>query len=356
MASNTVRDGAFIRRLNKATLRRGLAQYFLEDESHPPLDPVAREGLLKKLAVYKSARLPDCFLSIREAADFAGCGPPAVCNWLKAGKLTAHTHASPVYPKGKASKAFQLTIPTLDRVKPFGVAIDHKGNAWVAGTLNSSLTVYDPRGELIDYIESPAGQELSRPAGVASDSQGNMWVANSDVNDQPCPPGGLLDGGPGTDPSIALFHRHPNREPHVGSPFTGGGLTWPWGIAVDGNDTVWVANFGFPFDLNDQENAPSWEEPNRVSHFCGVDTLRCPLTKQGVGMPISPDGTGYTSMSLIRNTGIAIDPSGNVWLANNWKEIPPLRNPGGNSVAVMVGAAAPLKTPLIGAPRSFNQP
>jgi hypothetical protein len=46
-----------------------------------------------------------------------------------------------------------------------------------------------------------------------------------------------------------------------------------------------------------------------------------------------------------------------VWLANNWKKFPILNvvNPGGNSLAVMVGAAAPVKTPLIGTPRSFDR-
>jgi hypothetical protein len=150
-----------------------------------------------------------------------------------------------------------------------------------------------------------------------------------------------------------LFLRHPGRKPHVGSPFTGGGLTVPWGIAVDGNDTVWVANFGFPFTPTDF-NLP-WPAPNRVSHFCGVDTSKCPPTKREVGKAISPDGTGYTSDALIRNTAVAIDPSGNVCLANNWKRGPILNNPGGNSLAVMVGAAGPVKTPLIGTPRSFDR-
>jgi hypothetical protein len=137
---------------------------------------------------------------------------------------------------------------------------------------------------------------------------------------------------------------------------TGGGLTLPWGVAVDGNDTVWVANFGFPFDLARPEGAAAWDAPNRVSHFCGVDTSKCPPTKRGVGKAISPDGTGYTSDALDRNTGIAVDPSGNVWLANNWKPTPLLNNPGGNSIAGLVGAAAPLDTPLIGTPRAFERP
>jgi len=138
-------------------------------------------------------------------------------------------------------------------------------------------------------------------------------------------------------------------------PFDGGkSIVGPWGIAVDGNDTVWVANFGFPFDLAHPDTAPEWEAPNRVSHFCGVDTAKCPPTKRGVGKAISPDGTGYTSDALDRNTGIAIDPSGNVWLTNNWKPTPLVNNPGGNSIAVLIGVAAPSKTPLIGTPQSFG--
>jgi hypothetical protein len=74
-----------------------------------------------------------------------------------------------------------------------------------------------------------------------------------------------------------------------------------------------------------------------------------------VGQAISPEGNGYMTDALDRNTGLAIDPSGNVWLANNWKKIPVQGNPGGNSVVVMVGAAGPLKTPLIGTPVPFDR-
>jgi hypothetical protein len=44
-----------------------------------------------------------------------------------------------------------------------------------------------------------------------------------------------------------------------------------------------------------------------------------------------------------------------IWLTNDWKLIPnPKVNPGGNSIAVMVGAACPIKTPLIGPPVPFH--
>jgi hypothetical protein len=170
--------------------------------------------------------------------------------------------------------------------------------------------------------------------------------------DVPCPPQ-EPEWGSGENPSVALFRRHPGGPALSGTTFTGGGITIPWGNAVDGNDTLWVANFSFPFTLIPGSNDPIG--PNRLSHFCGVDTAKCPPTKQTVGQAISPDGTGYVSEALARNTGVSIDPSGNVWLANNWTLRIDVLNPGGNSIAVLVGAAAPVKTPLIGTPRPFER-
>ncbi len=68
------------------------------------------------------------------------------------------------------------------------------------------------------------------------------------------------------------------------------------------------------------------------------------------GDPISPDG-GYSSDALVRNTGVAIDPSGNVWLANNWETFPVQQNPGGHEIVVFIGLAKPVQAPLIGPPQ-----
>lgn len=76
--------------------------------------------------------------------------------------------------------------------------------------------------------------------------------------------------------------------------FTGGGLTIPWGIAVDGNDNVWVANFA----------------GKQLSELCGTKPENCP-PRTDTGQAISPR-TGYGPDGLVRNTGVQIDPSGNV--------------------------------------------
>jgi hypothetical protein len=255
-----------------------------------------------------------------------------------------------LYPKGMPKKALNITNIGLD--KPFGLVIGNEGNAWVVGNNSNSIAVIGPTGELLQVISGTSGstQQITHPVGVATDSQGNIWVANSDLINVPCPPP-ATDLGDAENPSIALLT--PDGQFHPNSPFTGGGLVIPWGIAVDGNDTVWVANFGINRNYLDPDNIEDEGILPRVSQFCGMDPSKCPPGKQQTGQPISPDN-GYTSDALLRNTGVAIDPSGNVWLANNWKEIPPSRNPGGNSIAVMVGAAGPLKTPLIGTPESFD--
>ena len=52
----------------------------------------------------------------------------------------------------------------------------------------------------------------------------------------------------------------------------------------------------------------------------------------------------------MRVTSVTIDGSGNVWLANNWKQIPVQSNPGGYGVVVFVGLATPVQMPLLGPP------
>lgn len=113
--------------------------------------------------------------------------------------------------------------------------------------------------------------------------------------------------------------------PRTAPPPRRGGLRVPWGVVVDGNDNIWVANFA----------------GRAVSQFCGSRAVACrPGT--ATGAPISPAVTGYGLDGLVRNTGITIDQAGNVWVANSWKQIPIQTNPGGSEMVAFVGAAAPV--------------
>jgi len=210
------------------------------------------------------------------------------------------------------------------------------------------MYVLSPAGTLIATLPSTHNGKtvITKPIGNTVDSQGNVWVANSDWLDSPCPTRNVL--GSATQPSVTMY-RASDRTPHPNSPFNGGGITLPWGVAVDGDDTVWVLNFGVtpPGPHNDPTMVTG------VSRLCGADTTRCP-PGLSTGEPISPS-TGYRSNALQRMTAGAVDPSGNLWVTNNWKiDADPFQNPGGNAVVILVGAAAPIRTPVIGPPEAFR--
>jgi len=255
-------------------------------------------------------------------------------------------------PDGNPNQAFNIPLgptpsPGQPQVKPFGIAADLDGNVWVTDNFSNTISIISPGGKLIDTLPGTYQGKtvLTHPVGNAADSEGDIWVSNSDWLDVPCPD--RTNVGPATNPSITMY-RQGTRIPYAGSPFTGGGLTVPWGIAVDGNDTVWVFNFG-AVPVGEQTTTQTG-----ISRFCGINTKACPQNL-GVGDPMSPNGTGYQSDSFTRITGGQIDLSGNIWITSNWKiAANPNMNPGGNSVVIAIGAAAPIKTPLIGPPVPFN--
>jgi hypothetical protein len=150
------------------------------------------------------------------------------------------------------------------------------------------------------------------------------------------------------NPSITMFQAD-TQEPYPGSPFTGGGVILPWGLLVDGKDTVWVFNFGFA-TIEHEHPTPT---ATSVSRFCGYNTAKCPAGLN-TGDPISP-ATGYRSDAFMRITGGAVDPSGNLWMTDNWKlNANPFLNPGGNAIVIAIGAAGPVQTPVIGPPVPFQ--
>lgn len=232
-----------------------------------------------------------------------------------------------VYPDGKPRAATNLSDIGVE--KPFDIAFNGRGQAFVTGNANDAVAMLNANGTPARAPITEGG--FDRPMGIAADTQGNMWVANSAAVNVPCPKGGIRFSGKG---SVTLISGNGVPRP---KPFTSGGLTAPWGIAVDGDDNVWVSNFSH----------------QRVSELCGTDPAHCPPgTRTGQG--ISPP-SGYGFDGLVRNTSVQIDPSGNVWITNNWKlNARPLKNPGGYQMVAYIGAAAPIRTPLIGPPRPLR--
>ena len=120
--------------------------------------------------------------------------------------------------------------------------------------------------------------------------------------------------------------------------FAGGKAIYvPWGVSIDGNDDVWVANI----------------LGRSVVLMAGDKTKGHPAdTKTGDAIHVFQSG----SIQIL--TDVAVDPAGNVWAANNWNLIEAVisKDParptstwgGGTGITVIYGVAAPVKTPLMG--------
>jgi DNA-binding beta-propeller fold protein YncE len=275
--------------------------------AHPEIEPVEFEGGWEDGHI----SWPQSTISDREGNIWiANCGNNSVTKYIG----------------GNHELALNLGEKLIGLRKPFGSAVNAEGRLYVTGNDSDNVAILNPSGAPV--AGSPVeGGGLHEPMGIAIDSNGYAWVANSGKIAAPCPV--EVDSRP-SQGNVVLIK--PNGELARRKPIEGAGLQTPWGIAVDGDDHVWVANFS----------------GKRVSELCGTTTALCPPGRQHVGASISPRRSGYGFNGLVRNTGVAIDPSGNVWLTNNWKQLPIQKNPGGYQVVALLGLAAPVKAPLIG--------
>jgi len=213
---------------------------------------------------------------------------------------------------------------TLQAKKPFGIAIDQQDRIWITNSGSNTVTRF-PASDPGNAEEIEVGYS---PHGIAIDSQGNAWVANiighpgtmeklafvkeklearvegleGSMSDEERAIKGWIDlwhtinEFPGGDVSMI------RPDGTVLGPFdAGGSITGPWGVAIDGNDNVWVAS----------------STSHSITQLCGVRTETCP-PGFSTGDPISPSG-GYIG-GLQTITAVAVDPAGNAWVANSWND------------------------------------
>ena len=120
---------------------------------------------------------------------------------------------------------------------PYGLALDAKGNLYVANMNSDQVLVYNPNYLLQTTKSITSG--LSAPTGVAFDSKGNVYVANFNTNSvTQYSPAGVLN-----------------------TRFSISGLAGPRAMAVDGVDDLYVLNSGSSitnvYPLADTINGPN---------------------------------------------------------------------------------------------------
>jgi hypothetical protein len=264
------------------------------------------------------------------------------------------------YTQGRIVCEGRDVEPCKSFLAPFHLAIDQQNRIWVSNGLGGHVTRFlasDPTK--VEKFET--GWSGS---GLNVDSQGNVWVTNRLGNSlrRTVLMGELLatalrGGNPDPILSRAMSQQtssdggsmsllRPDGSHYPGSPFTAGGLPGPWAVVVDGNDNVWISNFAMP-------NSP-------ITHLCGARTENCPPGFK-TGDQISPPN-GYVGGGLQMQTDLAISPTGDVWVMNNWQDINSCFGTpdealstrcGGQGVTIFFGMAKPVRAPQIGPARPY---
>lgn len=244
------------------------------------------------------------------------------------------------------------------KTKPFGLARTEEGTVWAATVGNLGLPgskrtapedaipsnvthwrLNDDKTELELISKTTVGMMLK---GLDVDYDGSVWV------------------GSGGDDTV--YHLKPDGT--VAGAYRGGAINGPWSVRIDDAGAVWVANFG-----------PVSPQPGHavlrtgsVTKLAGVNyheeipagTVLSPATGYTLpsagepvlmfdGTPLDETGKEPGAQPAFtpfqRPVSVVPDRAGNLWVSNNWKPnfVTNIQgdNPGGNSMIIFIGLAAP---------------
>jgi len=221
---------------------------------------------------------------------------------------------------------------------PGALAIDSGGNVFVANYFGGVVSEFSPAGVPASAAGIP-GAGLDASYGITVDGSDNVWVAN--------------------DQSVAGANNH--RVGSVskfssagvelsGYGYIGGGIYTPVAIAADTNGAIWIAN-------NESSSATLLaNNGSAISGSSGYAPSALPFTfavaldanhnawfaAQKEAVQVTPAGAVSSFACCNDPEGIAIDGTGNVWIADlSGSAVVELTSLGANSVTVLGGNGGP---------------
>ncbi|MFZ0962437.1 MAG: choice-of-anchor D domain-containing protein [Terriglobia bacterium] len=182
---------------------------------------------------------------------------------------------------------------------PLGVAVDAQGNLFIADW-NFIRRVDAATGIITTYAGSSSAQSLgdggpastaslSGPWGVAVDAQGDLFIADSGN-------GRIRRVDAATQIINTVAGTFPGPPGGDGGPATSASITNPEGVAVDSQGDLFIADFG----------------SGRIRGVDGISGIITTVAGGGSG----GDGGPATSAVLLYPAGVAIDGSGNVFIVD----------------------------------------
>ena len=210
--------------------------------------------------------------------------------------------------------------------RPGMIAVDAQGDIWAANYFGAVLSEFLPTGAPKSATGFP-GTGLRNSFGVAIDASSNVWVTNENSVS------GANNSGFG---SVSKFSS--SGAELSGTGYTSGGIFYPQGIAADSAGNMWVADYG------GSSASLLKNDGSAISGASGFAASALPFTPavavdaggnawfavQQAAVRVTPTGTANRFPCCDDPAGIAIDQSGNLWLADY----------GGASVVKLASAGA----------------
>jgi uncharacterized protein (TIGR03437 family) len=217
------------------------------------------------------------------------------------GALTRVAGSSPHWgysgDEGPATSA-QLGYPT-------GVAVDGAGNLYIADSANNRIRKVAAATGIVTTVAgngafgysgdggSATSAQLRSPQGVAMDSAGNLYITDSGNNR-------IRKVAAATGAITTVAGTGSQGDSGDGGPAASAQFNYPWGVAVDGSGNVYIADYNS-------------RRIRKVAAATGIIT-----TVAGNGTPgYSGDGGPATSAQLLGPYGVAVDGSGNLYIADS---------------------------------------
>ena len=211
---------------------------------------------------------------------------------------------------------------------PYGITVDAAGNLYVADTGNGRIrrvsngTIATVAGNGSfgyngDNIAATSA-ELTSPSGVAVDSAGNLYIADLGNNRVRKVSAGIITTVAGTG---ALGSSTGSGYNGDNIPAASAELDGPWGVAVDTSGNLYIA---------DTDN-------NRIRKVAGGTIT---TVAGNAGFTFGGDNVAATSTSLYAPFGVALDAAGNLYIADtdNYR----LRKVSGGIITTLAGGGTPV--------------
>lgn len=247
------------------------------------------------------------------------------CNTATNIATVAGNHTRGNSGDGGAANAAQITTP-------YAVAADGNGNVYIADYVNNVVRKVNNATGIITTVAgtgvagyngdgiSAVTAQLNGPAGVTLDGFGNLYIADK-LNERIR----KVDNS-GNITTIAGNGFHGGWQGHSqgnGGPATAASLDYPMTVALDCSGNIYIAEYGS--QMVRRINANGY-----ISIFAGTG-------KGGY----NGDGIPATSAWLDHPHGLAIDPQGNVYIADSWNSRIRMVSKATGLISTYAGTGAP---------------